>query len=238
VSIKVYLVGGAVRDGFLGQDAEDRDYTVEAPSYEAMLEYIKSVGKVFLEKKEFFTVRALVDGDVDDYVLARKDGIYHDGRRPSEVSPGTIYDDLARRDFTMNAIALSGFTLKNCLYVDAPVFIDPHGGRADIENRLIRCVGAAEERFEEDALRMLRALRFSITKDMMLHQDIRKALGSRRLIDKLASVSFERKREELHKAFAHDTLRSLAVFGEEFPIIAEACFQDPLWLLPTCKERK
>lgn len=234
MTIKVYLVGGAVRDAFLGMPFKDRDYTVEAPSYEAMLEYISKCGKVFLERKDFFTVRALVDGEVADYVLARKDGIYKDGRRPSEVSSGTLYDDLARRDFTMNAMAIA---VTGELTLDDPEFIDPHGGRADIKNCLIRCVGVAEDRFEEDALRMLRALRFSITKDMLLHQDIRKALCSSRLIAKLACVSVDRKREELHKAFAHDTRRSLAVFGEEFPMIAEACFQEPLWLMPSSKER-
>ena len=108
----IYQVGGSLRDECLGRPCKDFDFSVEAPSYEAMREHLVQDGyTIFLEKPEYLTIRARFpkghpqERVCADFVLCRKDGFYSDGRRPDTVEPGTIYDDLARRDFTMNAMA-------------------------------------------------------------------------------------------------------------------------------------
>src|ERR1035438_8197642 len=105
MTIKCYQVGGFVRDRLLGVKSKDLDYAVECADYPTMLRWIQSQGKVYLEQPEFWTVRAHIGKLPADYVLCRKDGQYGDGRRPDSVSVGTLLDDLARRDFSVNAIA-------------------------------------------------------------------------------------------------------------------------------------
>ena len=199
MSIKVYEVGGCVRDKLMGLTPKDIDYAVEAGSWEEMREYIQYHGKIYIEKPEYLTIRAkLPDLGDADFVLCRKDGEYTDGRRPDSVTPGTILDDLARRDFTMNAIAID---------TDTGVVIDPHKGQRDISRKLIKCVGKPWDRMLEDPLRMLRAIRFAVTKEFQIHVTIHDVLwhGWRRI----ESVSEDRVREELARAFKHDTLRTL-----------------------------
>lgn len=228
MTIQIYKVGGAVRDQFLGVKSKDIDFAVEAPSYEAMREHIQARGKIFLEKPEFFTIRAKLDGVDADFVLCRKEHGYTDGRRPDSVSAGDIYDDLSRRDFTVNAIAIR--------VSDEAVF-DPHQGIVDINDRKIRCVGRAADRFSEDSLRMIRAVRFAITKAFALDVEIQFALEDRFLLSKLANVSKERVREELNRCFKFDTLNTLRLF-EKFPKLRDTIFADPaLWLEATNKDR-
>src|SRR5687768_11467708 len=103
--IRFFRVGGCVRDELLGIESKDIDFAVEADSFEAMRDAVHArCSKVFLETPEFLTIRGL-DPDIGavDFVLCRKDGPTKDGRRPEFVEPGTILDDLARRDFTVNA---------------------------------------------------------------------------------------------------------------------------------------
>lgn len=228
--IKSYLVGGAVRDRLMGIEPKDLDYAVEAPSFEAMLEWIRERGKVFLVENEYLTVRAHIKGKQPaDFVLARKDGDYLDGRRPDTVTPGTILDDLARRDFTVNAIALDE---------DTGDYIDPHGGRRDIEQNLLRCVGLASDRIMEDALRMLRAMRFSITKGFKLEFVLDRMLCHGLFLQRLREkVSNDRKRDELTKCFSHSTVKTLEFF-QNHPGLAESCFDSGIWLLPTQKLTK
>ena len=222
--IKHYQVGGAVRDALLGVQSKDIDYAVEAPSYAAMVEWIKERGTIFLEQPQFWTVRAkLAGGQPADFVLCRRDGQYTDGRRPDSVEPGTLLDDLARRDFTVNAIAYDEATGE---------YIDPFGGRDDLRDNMLKCVGMPNDRFTEDALRLLRAIRFHITKGFTLGAGVRVCLKDAALAERLAeTVSTERKR-----CFAHDTPRTLAALAE-FPTIANACFATRrIWLLPTMQE--
>jgi tRNA nucleotidyltransferase (CCA-adding enzyme) len=228
--MKFYLVGGFVRDNLLGIKSKDKDYIVDAKSFEEMRKaIIDRGGKIFLETPQHLTIRAMVPSlGAADFVLPRVDGIYTDGRRPDSVSVGTLLDDLARRDFTVNAIAYDE---------DNSEYIDPHGGRDDLRLNLLRCVGKPEERFNEDALRLLRAIRFAITKGFKIHSSVEKALHSRLLTKKLKEcVSEERKREELHRCFKHDTLLTLQHLTN-FWRIREACFEGgKLWLMPTMKE--
>jgi tRNA nucleotidyltransferase/poly(A) polymerase len=228
MTVQIYKVGGAVRDEFLGVKSKDIDFAVEAPSYDAMRDYIAERGKIFLEKPEYFTIRAKLDGLDADFVLCRKEHGYSDGRRPDLVTAGDIYDDLSRRDFTVNAIAVRTS--------DGEVF-DPHSGVRDIEQRVVRCVGNAYERFSEDSLRMIRAIRFHITKDFWLHRDIVDALNDQKLVDELENVSTERVREELNRCFRHNTLQTLAAL-DRFHKVRAAIFGDSeLWLEATNKDR-
>lgn len=228
MTIKIFQVGGAVRDSLLGLKPKDIDFAVEAPSFEAMREFVHSSCKqIFLEKPEFLTIRALHPkmGAVD-FVMCRKDGAYSDGRRPDSVEPGTIFDDLARRDFTINAMAID----------EDGNLLDPHHGHRDLEDRLLRCVGLATDRFNEDALRILRAMRFSITKDLSLSMGIQAVFREPEIwVPKLEAVSTERVREELHKCFAHSTVKTLRFFRQISPDWEQTLFQD-LWLKPTSEK--
>lgn len=222
---KFYKVGGWVRDKLLGVKSKDLDFSVEAESFDAMKQAILDRGGViFLEKPEFATIRAKVRGEACDYVLCRRDGYYSDGRRPDAVMAGTLMDDLARRDFTMNAMAED----------EDGNLLDPFNGMRSLKDCVIHCVGVAAERFNEDSLRMLRAIRFAITKDMVVDGDIDFCLRNARLIAKLEAVSEERKREELLRCFKHNTVRTLDMLNEYHDLML-VCFGKGgnLWLKPT-----
>lgn len=224
-NIKFYKVGGYVRDQIMGVKSKDIDYAVEAPSYEAMRDYIAARGKIYQERPQYFTVRAKLNGEDCDYVLCRKEGAYSDGRRPDEVSMGTIRDDLARRDFTCNAIALD----------EQDNIIDPFLGQLDIQHRLIRCVGKAEDRFKEDSLRLLRALRFCITKNFTLTLDIHHCLDSQVMIDRLANCSVERIREELFKCFSYNTVATFELLQKYDKLFRFIFAGGDLYLVPTLR---
>jgi tRNA nucleotidyltransferase (CCA-adding enzyme) len=237
--VNIYEVGGCIRDDLLGIPTKDVDYTVEASDFRYMKRYLENQGfEIFLETPEYFTIRARfprtwdkfagrdIKGLTADFVLARKETTYTDGRHPDEVAQGTIFDDLARRDFTVNAIAkdITGH------------YIDPWQGQQDLKNNLLRAVGDPEDRLHEDALRALRAIRFTITKGFHLDQDLSDALRSEWLPPLLASVSAERRREELTRAFRHDTLATLDALRMAGAVFTEAVFTDGLWLKPTLEK--
>lgn len=223
-----YLVGGYVRDSILGLKSKDMDYAVEASSYDEMKQAILDKGgSIFLENPEYFTIRGkLPVVGAADFVLCRKEGQYKDGRHPEQVVVGTLYDDLTRRDFTMNALAL---TEDNKL-------IDFFGGCKDIKDRVIRCVGVAQERFEEDYLRLVRAVRFAITKNFSLHNDIDKCLRDPILCQGLSSVSGERIREELLKCFRANTIFTLNMLTRYVHFGQAVLSTSGLWLKPTFEE--
>jgi tRNA nucleotidyltransferase/poly(A) polymerase len=216
---KLYRVGGAVRDALMGLKSKDIDFAVEADSYETMKAYILSNGgTIFLEKPEYFTIRAKLNKQDADFVLCR---------RPDSVQVGTILDDLARRDFTMNAIAIR----EN----DSEV-IDPFNGLNDIKERVIRCVGNPFHRFSEDSLRLLRALRFALTKGFALDASVAQCMWSPALVMALANVSKERIREELYKCFKHNTLQTLTML-ESYPMVRDMVFDSNIiWLKPTMED--
>ena len=221
VKVSLYEVGGSVRDRYMGRESHDEDFSavVENGGWPELLQWAdQEMDEVFLVTPEFLTIRGKKDGKIMDVVMARKEDGYSDGRHPDNVEPGTIDEDLARRDFTMNAMACK-----------SELFLDLFGGAEDIDNRLIRCVGYAADRFREDALRAIRAMRFSITLGFDMDEDIRSTLETNFMPDikarkecghdhyfneneylshQLASVSPERIREELKKMFAHDTIEA------------------------------
>jgi tRNA nucleotidyltransferase (CCA-adding enzyme) len=240
-SNSVYLVGGAVREIVRGypEKVKDWDFSVEAESFEQMKDFLTINGfEIFLETPQYFTIRArspkenFTFAGIDmshktfDFTLCRTEGDYSDGRRPDNVTRGSILEDLSRRDFTMNAIAMD---------VQGNL-IDPYNGQRDIEDELIRCVGSAKERFEEDALRMLRAIRFSVQLGFDWDNEIESFLRRPENARLLENVSEERIREELFKCFKSDTLETLLILENNWAI-KEQIFKDNLWLEPTLKGR-
>lgn len=243
--MKQYLVGGAVRDELMGKKPKDFDFTVvldesdvtnnsddENNPFNYMIETLLLRGyKIFLSTPEHLTVRArFPQGNVNsnltaDFVLARKEGVYTDGRRPDSVEVGTLYDDLGRRDFCMNAIAED----------EDGTLIDPFGGQEDIENRVIQAVGNPLDRLTEDALRALRAIRFSVTLGFTIEPALQLALRGTLVRDALKNISNDRKMDELNKMFRHDTIASLNAL-EEFRGIRDVVFQD-VNLLATLKQK-
>lgn len=229
MAIKVFEVGGHVRDHLLGIKSKDIDCSVEANSFQEMLEFVETnTKKIFQIKEEFVTIRAMGhDGLPKDFVLCRKDGAYSDGRHPDSVEIGTIFDDLARRDFTVNAIARN---------VETGEILDPFHGRDDLEAMTLRCVGSAKERFGEDALRVVRAIRFSITKGFEPNQEIWDVLTDPKWAMTLENVSKERIREELLKCFKHDTTKTIMFLFRIHPQFLHEFFENgemEMWLKPT-----
>jgi len=237
--MQTYLVGGAVRDEIMGVKPKDLDYTVvfdnddldgvEDP-FVFMTEWFENLGyKIFVKTPEHFTIRAQTPNrkETADFVLARKEGPYADGRRPDFVEVGTLMDDLSRRDFSFNAIAKD----------DEGNLIDPFGGIGDIENKLIRAVGDPMKRLTEDALRAVRAYRFAVTKGFGIDMALEDAMESPEVLDAIVNkISDERIQVELSKAFRYDTLRAGKLFTT-FPNLARACFAGQVSLDATMKTK-
>lgn len=145
-----YIVGGCVRDSILGRTPHDYDICTSATPSE-MLEIFKDK-KIIETGLQHGTVTVVVNGEPYEITTYRIDGIYSDNRRPDTVTfTDKLVEDLRRRDFTINAMA----------YNDEEGLIDPFNGMKDIKYKKISCVGRAEDRFGEDALRILRAIRFA-----------------------------------------------------------------------------
>ena len=145
-----YIVGGCVRDSILGRTPHDYDICTSATPSE-MLEIFKDK-KIIETGLQHGTVTVVVNGEPYEITTYRIDGIYSDNRRPDTVTfTDKLVEDLRRRDFTINAMA----------YNDEEGLIDPFNGMEDIKYKKISCVGFAEDRFGEDALRILRAIRFA-----------------------------------------------------------------------------
>jgi tRNA nucleotidyltransferase (CCA-adding enzyme) len=232
--IKFYQVGGCVRDRLLGKKSKDIDYSVEAPSFEIMKRAVaircganpddeEDFNRVIkVVKPEFVTIRAIDPklGGVD-FVLCRKDGKYSDGRRPDSIEMGTLADDLARRDFTVNALAED----------ENGNIIDLFDGQTDLNNRILRCVGGTE-RLREDSLRMLRAIRFQITKGFWPDKDLESFLMDANNVSLLDTLPIERIRDEIMKCMEFDTLETLHVLNK-YHQIRNAIFSRNLRLIPT-----
>ncbi|MDR0388924.1 MAG: HD domain-containing protein [Spirochaetaceae bacterium] len=182
---QVYLVGGAVRDLLLGKNPHDWDLASDATPEEV----IAMFRRVIPTGIKHGTVTIRYRGFSIETTTFRTESVYSDGRRPDSVHyAATIEEDLSRRDFTMNAVAIR--------LPDGSIS-DPFGGREDIRKKLIRCVGRAEERFNEDGLRPLRALRFASQLDFALEETTLAAIPP--ALPATAQVAIERVREELDK---------------------------------------
>jgi putative nucleotidyltransferase with HDIG domain len=160
-------VGGSLRDSLLGRAAADWDLTTDAPP-----DRIQSLFPRSLYENRFGTVVVRHAHSEYEITSFRRDVSYSDHRRPDRVEFGdSIEEDLARRDFTVNAMAWGGKA------DEEPAFIDPHGGRRDLALRLLRAVGDPDRRFEEDALRMVRAVRLAATLDFQIDPETAAAIG-------------------------------------------------------------
>ena len=148
------MVGGAVRDILMDKTPHDYDFATNATPDQMLKIAEESNIEVIPTGIKYGTVTFRIDGESFEVTTYRKDSNYSDGRRPDQVTFSTnILDDLSRRDFTVNAIALNMLSNVND-------YVDPFNGIKDIENKFIRTVGDPVERFTEDGLRILRAIRF------------------------------------------------------------------------------
>lgn len=181
-----YLVGGCVRDPLLGTAPHDYDLTTNALP-EQMKQVFQGMGQMDSGLKHG-TLTVFSQGHAVEITTYRIDGEYRDRRRPDRVSfTPCLEEDLARRDFTINAMA----------YSPKEGLIDPFSGRSDLQQRLLRCVGDPERRFSEDALRILRAVRFQSELGFVLEPRTREALLAQR--ESLLGISMERITSELLK---------------------------------------
>lgn len=181
---EAYAVGGCVRDSILGRKPSDWDITTSAKPEEIKTLFRHTVDTGI----QHGTVTVLVEKEGFEVTTYRIDGEYEDGRHPKNVAfTDSLTEDLRRRDFTINAMA----------YSETVGLVDVFHGMEDLKNGIIRCVGKAEERFEEDALRILRAIRFSAQLGYSIEPNTLEAI--RRLAPSLARISAERIQTELVK---------------------------------------
>ena len=220
---EAYIVGGCVRDGILGRDPEDWDITTIAKPVEIKRIFSHTVdtgiehGTVTVLVPPEEVERGIRSFEVTTY---RIDGEYTDHRHPNAVSfTGSLEEDLARRDFTINAMA----------YHMERGIIDPFHGQEDLEKKIVRAVGKAKDRFAEDALRMMRGIRFSAQLDFSLDEEA--YLGIESLKESLENVSKERIAVELWKLLASAHPDKVEMFfstglapyiTEDFPKIQES----------------
>ena len=181
---EAWAVGGCVRDSILGREPGDWDITTSA-----LPEQTKELfSRTFDTGIQHGTVTVLLEGEGFEVTTYRIDGAYEDSRHPTEVTfTRNLREDLLRRDFTINAMA----------YSDEEGLVDIFGGLEDLERGVIRCVGNARERFREDALRILRGVRFAAQLGFELEEETRE--GMRALAPTLQKISAERIQAELVK---------------------------------------
>lgn len=181
-----YVVGGCIRDSLLGRNPNDWDICTSATPDE--MQKIFNNYNVIETGLKHGTLTVMLAGVAYEVTTFRIDGEYSDNRRPDSVTFTTsLIKDLSRRDFTINAMA----------YNDSEGLIDPFGGLSDLENGIIRCVGSAEKRFDEDALRILRAVRFACQLGFSI--DCQTAIAANSKSPLLKSIANERINSELCK---------------------------------------
>lgn len=251
---KFYEVGGKIRDELLGLTNKDVDY-VAVPSEEllrnieeaqclvdgiypnttnavfTMLEsHLREEGfEIFLVTPECYTIRAkFPEGykyqGVADFVMARKEVGYVPGTRIPIVEPGNLYDDLSRRDFTVNAMAKDP---------DTGEIIDYFNGKTHLARRLLVTPLDPITTFDDDPLRILRGIRFSITKRLLVSQDMWQVMKSYDYFNKMPVVSEERIREELTKCFKCNSSLALGWLSELTELRDYIFSKTNLWLKPT-----
>lgn len=214
---EAYAVGGCVRDSILGRKPDDWDITTLAKP-----EDIKNLFQRTIDTGiRHGTVTVMLDKEGFEVTTYRIDGDYEDGRHPKEVTfTASLEEDLKRRDFTMNAMA----------YNERHGLVDLYDGLKDIEAGVIRCVGDARERFTEDALRMMRAVRFSAQLGYRIDEDTKAAITA--LAPNLQKISAERIQAELIKLVTSphpDYLRMAYETGITAQILPEfdLCMETP-----------
>jgi tRNA nucleotidyltransferase/poly(A) polymerase len=212
---QIFKVGGCVRDKILGIESKDIDFTFVLDNTDRTVEEGFQIMTDWLTHKEFtiflstpecFTIRAKFpkghenEGLVADFVLARREVGYEEGTRRPILELGTLEDDLIRRDFTLNALAEDEFGQ----------IIDLFGGQEDLANRVLKTPMPAQQTMMDDPLRIMRALRFKITKGFSIDNEIWFAMMQPEILEKLrTTVSAERIREEVFKMMKHNTVETI-----------------------------
>ena len=241
---KLFEVGGKIRDEFLGLNSKDVDYSVVFPEhvresspatvFPLFAAKLQREGfDIFLETPDCFTIRAKFPEDhkysgVADFVLARKENEYIEGTRKPKVVLGSLYDDLERRDFTVNALAKDS----------SGKIVDLFNGQKDLLSNILRTPIDTAVSFNQDPLRILRAMRFMVTKGFAVSDAIIETIETFNTA-KMEVVSTERIREELHKMFHHNTKRTMQILywlNQINPELHSNIFSRDLWLMPTNKK--
>ena len=192
-SYKAYIVGGFVRDQLLGIESNDIDITTNATP--------KEIKEIFedscLPTEDYGSVTVYKKGINFEITTFRKEIEYQDNRKPVEVKYiDDLYTDLIRRDFTINSLCLD----------DQGNIIDFLNGKEDIDNKVIRTIGDANQKFSEDALRILRAVRFSTVLGFKLSDEVTNAIKENKYLVK--NLSYFRKKSELEKIFISPNRKS------------------------------
>ncbi len=249
---EIYYVGGCVRDKILGIESKDIDFTFVinkrqdenlsiGEGFDLMSKWLKKEGfTIFLSTPDMLTIRAKFpkndkyknqENMTADFVLARKETYPDPNSRYPSVEVGSLCDDLMRRDFTVNAIAMD---MNDNI-------IDICDGLRDIQNKFLRTPKDAKITLADDPLRVLRAMRFSITKKFDFDLSLINAMVDNDIIDKLFTIVHpDRIREELTKMFNYSTPQTLKIlnyFEERVPNFLERLFKPPLKLMPTTKNK-
>lgn len=214
---EAFAVGGCIRDSILGRDPQDWDITTSARPDQVKALFERTIDTGIRHG----TVTVLLEREGFEVTTYRIDGAYEDARHPSQVTfTGNLREDLRRRDFTINAMA----------YNERQGLVDVFDGVGDLQRGVIRCVGSAGERFREDALRLLRAVRFSAQLGFTLETETREAIV--RLAPSLSKISAERIQVELVKLLTSPhpeeirTLKDTGIARVLFPWL-EAMFETP-----------
>jgi tRNA nucleotidyltransferase/poly(A) polymerase len=242
---QIFKVGGCIRDSILGIDSKDIDFTFVLDNLDRTVEEGFDIMTQWLEHKEFtiflstpemFTIRAKFpkgdpnEGLVADFVLARKEVGYKEGTRQPILELGTLEDDLVRRDFTLNSLAIA----------QDGTLIDLFDGVSDLKKGILRTPLDPRITMMDDPLRILRCWRFSITKGFSIDPAIWDSVTQPGILEKLEkTVSSERIREELFKMFKHNTVSSLKLLTlaeEKIPGIISIIFKNGLHLEPSFRQ--
>lgn len=212
---EAYAVGGCVRDSLLGLTPSDWDITTNARP-EQTVAALAGI-PTFETGVQHGTITALIEHQPVEITTYRIDGSYTDHRRPDSVTfTSSLREDLARRDFTVNALA----------YSPEDGILDLFGGAADLQEKTLRCVGDPDTRFREDALRVLRAVRFAATLGFSIASDTADSI--RRCCPLLSQIARERISHELSRLLCGKNAEQVAA---AFPEVISQCFP----LLPSCQ---
>lgn len=185
----LYVVGGAVREQLLGRAVEEWDAATDAlPNQTEEILRASGATNIGVVGKQFGTISATFHGEPIEITTFRGEHYEDNSRKPTTVFSQTVEEDLSRRDFTINALAIS--PKKNIL-------LDPYGGQKDLEDKVIRAVGRPETRFHEDPLRMFRAIRFAVRLGFTIEQETQQAITDQK--DRAGLLSLERVAAELDK---------------------------------------
>jgi tRNA nucleotidyltransferase/poly(A) polymerase len=245
--MKIYEVGGCVRDELMGVKTNDIDFTFVLDNldrtvdegFQIMTDWLSHKEfTIFLSTPECFTIRAkfpkdhLHSGLVADFVLARKEVGYVEGTRKPILELGSLEDDLVRRDFTLNALAKD----------ENGNIIDLFDGIEHLKKGLLVTPLDPMKTMFDDPLRILRALRFSVTKGFEVSTDIMESMRQPDILDKLKStVSQERIREEITKMMMCDTIKTMKLLvdidRDFIKGFLDIVFKDEMWLKPTTEKK-